>query len=195
MKKIIFVSVLICILALGTNSAKADFWTFATIPADGVIGGAPEKPIGWGYTISNLSNNNWLELTVLDAGPFENATILTTSLGDILFDFPILGPNTTVTVMFDPVALVGLYGITWETTATPGFENVGTFTLSAEWYDGDPLIVGSIDLGLAPVSSVSYTATVTSPVPEPATLVLMGFGSSFMGIGIKRLRKKSRKTK
>jgi hypothetical protein len=190
MKKIIFVSVLICILALGINFAKADSWTFATIPADGVIEGEPGAIIGWGYTISNLSDTDWLVLTGLNAGSFTNA------IATDLFDEPILAPATTASEIFDASSQTGLYAITLDTLAHIGEVNTGSFILSAEWWDGDPFGVGQF-VTIAKDQSHPYTATVvsSSPVPEPATVVLMGFGSSFMGIGIKRLRKKLRKTK
>lgn len=45
------------------------------------------------------------------------------------------------------------------------------------------------DGGFYLVDNVSYTST---PTPEPATMLLMVFGSGIMGAGIRRLRKKKR---
>jgi hypothetical protein len=194
MKKIIFALILIFILALGDSSAKADSWSFATIPANGEISGAPGETIGWGFSIAN-STNNFLAVSSIGNGIWSSYV---TNINPLIL-FPIVDPfdNLTVNYSYNSLGSTGLYEITWTNDAPIGWQerpdinNKWVFIISVDFYTDSDLknYVGSDSI------TVPYLATVTSPVPEPATLVLMCFGSSFMGIGIKRLRKKLRKTK
>jgi hypothetical protein len=104
--------------------------------------------------------------TNLAAGAFSEGT------PSILFDFPIVAPSTTVMETFDAANGVGLYALTWDTSATPGFVNSGNFVLSAEWWNGDPSNGGTF-IGSAIDSTAAYAATATSAtgnMPEPSTL-------------------------
>ena len=72
----------------------------------------------------------------------------------LLFDFPILAPGGTVTEAFDSVNSIGLFELQWDVSAPVGFVNIGNFTLSGEWWDGDPLnggnfIAAAPDIALA----------------------------------------------
>jgi hypothetical protein len=89
------------------------------------------------------------------------------------------GPRTgaAVTVPYDPLMPAGLYQIIWDTNAPLGFINSGTFSLTAEWWNGDPLAGGSF-MGTAPSVSQPYTATVT---PKPATIGLAAIFLSIFG--------------
>ena len=93
----------------------------------------------------------------------------------MLFDFPVVNPGATVTELFDSTTAVGLYALTWDTSAPSGFINSGDFVLSAEWWDGDPSSGGTY-LATAPEISASYSVTANAPTtatPEPSTLSMV----------------------
>lgn len=159
------------ILLLGGQSAYAiPDWSFNLLPAGGNVSGPAGSTVGWGYEITNSDTDNWLSVWGLSADLFLNGSPMS------LFDFPSLAPGASVTVPYDEVSGLGLYQLTWDITAPNGFANSGTFILSADWYDGDPLGGGSWN-GTAPDQNAAYTATVTSAaVPEPATWLLLVSG-------------------
>lgn len=170
MKKKLFLTLLFLSLSSLTTSAQADLfqWSFELLPADGNISGPPGSTIGWGYTIRNLDDTDWLELTGISADQFEYGTA---DAG--IFDFPILAPGATLIVGYDGIS--GLYALTWDISAPIDFINSGTFILSGEWWSDDPFTGGS-SLLVAEDKSQPYTATVAAAVPEPTTILLLGSG-------------------
>ena len=139
-------------------------YTFSTDPPNGTIAGLAGSTIGWGYSITNQDPTNWLLTTNLTSAPFADGTPDAS-----VFDFPVVAPLATVALPFDPVAPTGLFALTWDFNAPVGFSNSGVFTLSAEWWTGDPSAGGGF-LQAAADGSVPYSATVSSPngaVPEP----------------------------
>ena len=161
---------------LASQTAYADPFSFSTIPASGTVIGGPGSTVGWGYSITNLSATNWLILTALSAGTFALGTPDAT-----IFDFPILGPGDSLTVTF-VAGLSGLYQFTWDLNAPAGFENIGTFLLSAEFWSGDPFGGGAF-VDFATDQSASYIARVSSPstpVPEASTLLLFSLAGCLL---------------
>src|SRR5690349_15623742 len=157
-------------MCLSTIPAMAaDMYTFTVPAGENVSAPGGLNVTGWGYSIHNESSSLWLVTTDLSAGTFQHATPTT----PLIFDFPDLAPGATVTVPYDPVTQAGLYQIVWDTNAPTGFVNSGTFGLSAQWWNGDPLNGGSL-VSQAPTENAPYSATLTS-VPEPATIGLIGF--------------------
>ncbi len=155
----------ICFSAL--PALAADTYTFNISPAENVSGpGGLFTLTGWGYTLQNQSSSDWLVTTGLSVGTFQYAT------PQLLFDYPDLAPGASVTIPYDPVTPAGLYQILWDGNAPAGFVNSGTFTLSAQWWSGDPLNGGML-VSIAPGQSQAYSASLT-PTPEPATLGLTG---------------------
>jgi hypothetical protein len=76
-----------------------------------------------------------------------------------------------VTEAFDSVNSIGLFELQWDVSAPAGFVNTGNFTLSGEWWDGDPLNGGGF-IATAPDIALPYSATVaqgSSTVPEPSS--------------------------
>lgn len=157
------------LLGFAAVGAADPTFSFATIPSSGDITGAPGDTIGWGYSITNNDSLDYLVLTNLDAGTFLNGT------ASGLFDFPILAPGQTLTEAFDASVPKGLFELTWNPGAPIGFKNSGEFTVTADWYDGDPFGTGAPIYGLTGVTaSQPYSATVvasTVATPEPS-----GFG-------------------
>jgi hypothetical protein len=162
---------LACLLA--APQLWADSFSFTLVPGSGNVSGAPGSTVGWGYSITNDSSTYWLVTTDLNADPFLNGT------PNLIFDFPDLAPGATATEPFDPIAPAGLYELTWDNSAPPGFANSGTFDVSAEWWNGDPLNGGSYVTD-APNEGQAYSATVTA-TPEPAIIALLLTGLVGMG--------------
>ncbi len=160
------------VVALWATPARAiPDWTFTTLPLDGVISGEAGSTIGWGYSISNLDETNWLVLSTLDSDVFAFGTPDAS-----VFDYPILAPGASVSAPYD--GLVGLYQMTWDVDAPVGFLNTGLFTVGADWYDGDPF-GGGLFLDTAGQRSTPYVAAVTglpTAVPEPSTFLLVASG-------------------
>jgi hypothetical protein len=158
--------------------ALADSYTFSVTPTNGVISGTAGSTIGWGYSITNSSSTDWLVTSDLTASPFANGTPDAT-----LFDFPILAPGTTATQSYDLASGTGLFALTWDNGIPSGFTDTGIFTLSAEWWSGDPAGTGSF-LADADDAIASYSASVSgsstgpptsiTPEPEPFVLVFGG---------------------
>ena len=162
-------------------------FTFSLLPASGAIAGEPGSTLGWGYSITNPSETDWLMLTTLNADAFLNVTTT-----EALTALPILAPGETQTVSYNPVTLEGLFQITWNALAPVGSVNVGQFVFSAEFWQGDPFEGGAF-LSLADDQAASYSATVSAtsaPVPEPATLLLMTTGLGATGL-LQRRRRRS----
>jgi hypothetical protein len=155
------------IVAGGNRTAFANplTYSFSVVPTGGTVQGPAGSTVGWGYSITNNDTTDWLVTTDLTAGTFTNGTP-----DPSLFDFPDIAPGATVTVPYDPTTGAGLFGLTWNANAPIGFTDSGLFTLSAEWWSGDPLAGGSF-LQAAADETAAYSATVSAPVisglPEP----------------------------
>jgi len=161
MQKLLLAVCLSAIPAMAT-----DIYTFSVPAGENVSGPAGLTLTGWGYSIHNESSSLWLVTTGLSSGTFLHAT------PKLLFDFPDVAPGTTVTVPYNPVTPAGLFEILWDTNAPPGFVNSGTFDLSSQWWNGDPLKGGTL-VSIAPGASQPYSASL-STTPEPATISLAG---------------------
>jgi len=173
-------------LLLPAWQARADDITLSLIPVSGSVAGPPGSTVGWGYTITN-NTPEWIQALYLNADAFLNGT------PNNVFDFPAVGPMSSVTLDFSLVATAscslppcGVYELTWDAAAPAGFVNTGTFTVSSDYFDQNPANPGAADLGPAPDASAAYSATVnSSAVPEPSSLLLLVSG---LGVGALVLR-------
>lgn len=174
------------ILLSAIPAMAANIYDFSVLPSNGDIQGAPESTIGWGYSIHNESSSLWLVTTGMDTGVFQHGT------PDLIFDLPAIAPGNTDTVPFNAASSMGLEELTWDSSAPVGFTNSGTFALTAQWWNGNPLAGGHF-LFAASNAAESYRASVAgSAVPEPASIALIGLPLLLFGvIGVRRGRRRS----
>lgn len=167
-------------LVLFAAVLPASTLTFQTLPAGGTISGSDGSIIGWGYSITNNSTDQWLVTTALNSDSFVAA------VPTVLFDFPILSPGATVTEAFDPVHGTGLMQLLLDSSLSGQVINTGNFVLASEWWNGDPFNGGSY-VSDGATTSQSYQAV--SSVPEPSTVALTIVGSAmFCVAGLRRSR-------
>lgn len=169
-----FASLVIGLAVAASAWATPDTVTFDTIPSGGTVVGAPT--VGWGYTIQNLSSY-WFMATGLTTSGFTYATPMPN--GDI-FDYPILGPGATATVnyQYSVTGSTGLFEIQWPQGLPNNTHETGFFTLSGDFYSGEPFNGGAFAQA-APDVSTPYDAS----APEPFSLLLFGtaFGVALWG--------------
>ncbi len=159
----------------------ADIYNFSA--PNGITVSSPAGFVtGWGYSIQNESSSLWLVTTALSAGTFQYAT------PTLLFDFPDAAPGATVTNTFDPITSTGLYAILWDSTVPTGFVNSGTFTLSAQWWSGNPANGGTF-VSTAPIENQLYSASLT-PTPEPSAFALAGLAVTALVIAAQFRRRR-----
>jgi hypothetical protein len=170
------------LIGMGSSCRASDIFTFDLIPVSGDLAGPAGSTVGWGYSITNESPTDWLLTINLNSDSFLDGT------ANLLFDFPEVAPEATVTELFDPINSIGLYELTWDPDAPTGFVNSGNFVLSAQWYDGDPFNGGNY-IADAPDTNAAYSATVSpSGAPEPATLFPISVGMVLLGAKGRRRR-------
>jgi PEP-CTERM motif len=171
MKKLLPIAIIAFAMLLGTNGAKADpvpDVTFTLVQAD--LTGNPGDVLTWQYDVTNNSGG----------------VIFANSIVGLGF---IGGTGTPDPSVFD------FFGISGE--IANGSSLIGTLFA----FDSDPAVMnsfnsGAFDLNILLADEVTtidlltnYSATITpstSPVPEPASLMLLGSGI----VGLLLLRRK-----
>lgn len=176
MRKLFLLS---CIATVATMAAE--IYTFDVPNASTTSDSSGRVVSGWGYSIANQSDTLWLVLTNFSAGSFQFADPAS------LFDFPIVAPRQTATKPYDQLIQAGLYQVTWHADAPAGFVNAGSFSVMAEWWNGDPLAGGSF-VSTTPSLSQPYSVSPPSAVPEPATGVLVVFALLLVTLGNSAVR-------
>lgn len=151
--------------------AQALPFTF-TLSAVSAISGQPGQTVGWSYQLVNTDPSYWFVPTQLSVSSF--------SLGSpdaSYFDFPILAPGATADAVFDEVLHTGLYGVQIYPFALPGQTDTGVFTLTGEWWAGNPL-TGGLFLQVADAVQVPLTLAVVgvTALPLPDSLALLALG-------------------
>lgn len=161
------------LLAAAAAQALPFTLTFDVQPGTGAIRGTAGQTVGWGYRLENTDTANWFVPTALSASSFSIGTP-----DGSYFDFPILAPGAGADSAFDPVLHAGLYGVQIDPSALPTQRDSGAFTLSGEWWSGDPFAGGSFlrasDALLVPLSVEVVEATAAVPLPGSLPLVALG---------------------
>jgi hypothetical protein len=165
---------LLSLLSLGAHALPFTF-SFATTAAGGAVSGMPGQTVGWGYQLVNTDASNWFVPTQLNASSFSIGTPDAS-----YFDFPVLAPGATVNAAFDALLHTGLYGVQLFPFALPGQTDSGVFTLSGEWWSGDPL-AGGVFLQAADAVQASLLLTVgAAALPLPGSLPLLALGAGVL---------------
>jgi hypothetical protein len=181
---------------LATHGARAEnTFTFTTLPDPGDVSGTAGSTVGWGYSITNNSLTDALDLTGIDSTLY----LATDGVPDAsIFDFPVLAPNTTVTEDYDPMGFFGLFQFTWNPDVPVGTTETGYFTLYGAFCDPSVDMFCGDDGGTVlstNFATADYTATVSSsvgtPVSEPSSLLLLLSGLCGIGLWSWRRQKHS----
>jgi PEP-CTERM motif len=176
----------ILLAAAVATGARADSVSFTATPTD--VSGPAGSTVGWGYTITNNSTTDYLDINSIDSDLYS----ATDGIPDAsIFNFPNLAPGQTVTQAYDPVDGLGLFQFTWNAGVAVGTTESGLFGLYGAFCDAsDPFCVDDGDVQGSDVAFASYSATVVPaagvPTPEPGTLLLCGLGLIALGILQKR---------
>jgi hypothetical protein len=182
------ISLLIGLASLAvTPGTRADSLTFSAIPS--AVSGPAGTTVGWGYSITNTSATDYLDITAIDSDLF----LATDGTPDAsIFNFPNLAPGQTVTQVYDPVDSVGLFQFTWNAGLPDGTEESGVFTLyGAFCVPTDPFCADDLSVSATTLATTPYSATVVSnssiSATEPSGFSLAAILMAVVGIAGQRI--------
>lgn len=139
--------------------------------------GAAGSTLGWGYDIFNDSNEDLFFDSISASLPLADGAI-DLSVFDF-FGFQLfVAAHQTLHVDYDRALGIGLVEMTLSSLLSPGQTVTGQVFLDYIMASGTP---GSFTL------NVNAVVADTTPVPEPATLLLLGTGAAAI-LGRRRLR-------
>jgi PEP-CTERM motif len=157
--------------------------TFTVTPTD--VSGPAGTTVGWGFSISNTSTTDYLDISGIDSDLFAAADGTPDAS---IFLFPNLAPGQTATQAYDPVAGLGLFQFTWNPGVATGTMESGQFRLMGAFCDPsvDQFCAEDVSVASVVLATGAYTATVspgsTTAVPEPSSFLLLLSG--LCGIGL-----------
>jgi len=190
MRRLFLGVILATAFAFAAQAARGNSLTFTVLPPD--ISGSPGETIGWGYSITDNSTTNYLDIRTVDS------TVFTIGVADntpFAFSFVTIAPGATETQAYDPANLLGLFEVAIYPSATLGAMDSGVFGLYGAFCDpSDPTCAENGDSAatlLTTGATGAYSATVVppsgTPIPEPSSILLLI--SALCAIGFWNLRR------
>jgi hypothetical protein len=168
--------------AFAAPAVRGDSLVFTVLPPD--ISGSPGETIGWGYSITNNSTADYLDITNVDSSLF---TIGSADSTPFIFSFVTIAPGETEMQAYDPANILGLFEVAIDPNATLGAMDSGFFGLYGAFCDpSDPTCAENGDSPSTPLATGEYSATVTpprgTPIPEPSSMLLLLCGICEIGL-------------
>ena len=202
MKKVLFLTVVLGLVVIFSLSAFAATIGFEPVSQTVPVG----EPVSVDLVISGLGDGTSPSLGGFDLFIEYDPTIL--ALSDVSFGDPTLGDQLAIgwgatylssTYSSSIEELFGLsFGPPWDlinfqapsfVLATLTFDTLSVGTSPLEIVDPNPpLVISRLSDGLGNALGFERESGSVSPVPEPATFILIGFGLG--GIGILRRKKR-----
>lgn len=175
------------LLAVGPD-AWADSVTFLATPS--AVSGPAGSAVGWGYSITNNSQTDYLDISGIDSDLFLTADGIPDAS---IFNFPNLAPGQTVVQAYDPRNSLGLFQFTWNSGPPAGTTETGVFTLyGAFCAPTDPFCADDFSVASTALATTPYSATVmadSSTVSEPSGFSLLAILLVLVGVaGGRRLQ-------
>lgn len=172
------------LLVIGPG-ARADSVTFLAVP--GAVSGPAGSTVGWGYSITNNSSTDYLDITSIDSDLFLAAD---GTADASIFNFPNLAPGQTVVQAYDPTDSLGLFQFAWNAGVPAGTTETGVFTLyGAFCAPTDPFCADDLSVASTALGSTPYSATVaanSSTLSETSGSWLLAVGLALVGVAGRR---------
>lgn len=172
------------LLVIGPG-ARADSVTFLAVPS--VVSGPAGSTVGWGYSITNNSSTDYLDITSIDSDLFLAADGTPDAS---IFNFPNLAPGQTAVQAYDPTDSLGLFQFTWNSGVPAGTTETGVFTLyGAFCAPTDPFCADDLSVASTALGSTAYSAAVaanSSTLSEPSGFLLLALGLALVGVVVRR---------
>jgi hypothetical protein len=187
-RSLYLISLTLGLLLAATTGARADSVSFKTDPDPGDVSGPAGSTVGWGYTITNNSATDYLDISDIDSDLFA----ATDGFPDAsIFNFPNLAPGQSITQAYDPTDGLGLFQFTWNAGVAAGTMETGNFTLYGAFCDpSDQFCVDDGDVKGSALATAAYSATVspssTTPASEPSSFLLLLSGLCSIGLRPRR---------